>query len=112
MSRSLDQPIPEPSCDPTARLWEDEGGRLAGFAYVNRYQNLVDAFVVEKFTPTIESELIDWVVSAARRRNQEIGQSLTLSASALESDLSRQAFLERSGFEYQVESLHLDVPLA
>ena len=62
-------------------------GRLVGFAYVNRYQNLVDAFVVEKFTPAIETELIDWVVSAARRRNQEIGQSLTLAASALESEI-------------------------
>ena len=104
IAADLFEELADPDVQVTARLWEDEGGRLAGFAYVNRYQNLVDAFVVEKFTPAIESELIDWVVSAARRRNQEIGQSLTLSASALESDLSRQAFLERSGFEYQVES--------
>jgi len=104
IAADLYEELAETDVQVTARLWEDEGGRLVGFAYVNRYQNLVDAFVVEKFTPAIESELIDWVVSAARRRNQEIGQSLTLAASALESDLSRLAFLERSGFEYQVES--------
>ena len=104
IAADLFEELADPDVQVTARLWEDEGGRLAGFAYVNRYQNLVDAFDVKKFTPAIETELIDWVVSAARRRNQEIGQSLTLSASALESDLSRQAFLERSGFEYQVES--------
>ncbi|HSQ17170.1 MAG TPA: GNAT family N-acetyltransferase [Anaerolineales bacterium] len=104
IAADLFEELADPDVQVTARLWEDEGGRLVGFAYVNRYQNLVDAFVVEKFTPAIETELIDWVVSAARRRNREIGQSLTLAASALESDLSRLAFLERSGFEYQVES--------
>lgn len=104
IAADLYEELADPDVQVTARLWEDEGRGLVGFAYVNRYQNLVDAFAVEKFTPAIETELIDWVVSAARRRNQEIGQSLTLAASALESDLSRLAFLERGGFEYQVES--------
>ena len=104
IAADLFEELADPDVQVTARLWEDEGGRLAGFAYVNRYQNLVDAFVVEKFTPAIETELIDWVVSAVRRRNQEIGQSLALAASALERDLSRIAFLERSGFKYQAES--------
>ena len=63
IAADLFEELADPDVQVTARLWEDEGGRLAGFAYVNRYQNLVDAFVVEKFTPAIESELIDWVVS-------------------------------------------------
>lgn len=88
----------------TARLWENERRELAGFAYVDRWQNLVDVFTAREFTPEIETELIEWVIAAVQRRNQAKGTQQPLDASALASDLPRLAFLERHGFELQAES--------
>lgn len=88
----------------TARLWENDGRQLAGFAYVNRYQNLVDVFDAGEFTPAIETELLAWIVTAVQRRNWETGVSQVLAAGALESDRPRRAFLERNGFERQAET--------
>ena len=86
------------------RLWEDDRRQLVGFAYVSQYQNLVDVFEAGEFTPAIETEMVDWAVTAMQRRNQESGKTETLDASALESDLPRLAFLERHGFQRQAES--------
>ena len=104
IATDLFEELAEPETQVSARLWESDDGSLAGFAYVNRWQNLVDVFTAVEFTPAIETELIDWVVSAVQRRNQEEGLTLTLDASSLESDHSRLAFLERHGFERQAES--------
>jgi mycothiol synthase len=104
IATDLFEELAEPETQVSARLWESDDGSLAGFAYVNRWQNLVDVFTAVEFTPAIETELIDWVVSAVQRRKQEEGLTLTLDASSLESDHSRLAFLERHGFERQAES--------
>lgn len=87
----------------TARLWR-RGPTLAGFAYINRWQNMVDAFTACEFTPAVQAEMMDWLVGAARRRGQAGGEAQTLDASALESDGWRLDLLERFGFERQAES--------
>lgn len=87
----------------SARLWE-EGGRLLGFAYISRWQNVVDAFHEDAFSPAAQTEMMDWLVEAARQRNRVKGETLTLDASALEDDLPRRTLLERFGFVRQGES--------
>ena len=84
-----------------ARLWENEDGELVGFAYVNRWQNLVDVFTERAFTEAIEAEVIEWVIQTLR-----VSKTLRVSvdASALESDQARIDFLERHGFEGQAEA--------
>lgn len=104
IAADLYEELAEPEVQATARLWEDERRQLLGFAYVNRYQNLVDVFASGGFTSTLEMEMMDWVVTVVRRRNQEKGETQTLDASALESDLARLAFLERHGFARQSET--------
>lgn len=113
IATDLYEELAEVEAQVTARLWENDRGELIGFAYVSRYQNLVDVFDARAYTPALESELIAWVVSAVQRRNQEKGETQTLDASSLEDDWARLAFLERAGFERQEEtSLLLARPIA
>jgi mycothiol synthase len=104
IASDLYEELVDPETQAAARLWESERRELLGFAYVNRWQNLVDVFEAGELTPAIETELIDWAVSAVQQRNQEKGLVFTLDASALESDLPRLAFLERHDFKRQEES--------
>ncbi len=104
IASDLYEELADPEAQATARLWENEGGQLIGFVYVNRWQNLVDVFAASEFTPAIETEAMDWGTIAMQRRNQEKGQSQTLDAGARESDLARMALLERHGFERQAET--------
>ena len=69
---------------------------------------MVDVFdAAEPAAATLENEMMAWMVKAARQRNRARGVTLTLDASSLEDDLSRLAFLERSGFTRQEESSFL-----
>jgi ribosomal protein S18 acetylase RimI-like enzyme len=86
------------------RLWERDENELVGFAYVSRYQNLVDVFDARVSTVALESEMIDWAAQIVRLRNQTQGEDQTLDASTLEGDLKRLAFLEGHGFERLGES--------
>lgn len=104
IAADLHEELADPLVQASARLWEDTEQRLVGFAYVNRYQNLVDAFDVRFLTPSLEAELVAWAVAAVQERNQATGETQTLDASALESDTRRISFLERHGFTRQAES--------
>lgn len=106
--------------DPTVResvcLWENCRSQLTGFAYVSSYQNLVNVFDADLFSLDIENEVVNWAVAAIRQRNKQNNQDNPLDASAYESDLERQLFLERHGFERQEESSikmrrSLDLPI-
>jgi ribosomal protein S18 acetylase RimI-like enzyme len=99
IAADLYEELADPDVQITARLWENNQRRLAGFAYVSRYQNLVDVFDERQLTPALEAEMVAWAVAAVQRRSQQKGETQTLDASALESDLPRLAFLERHGFE-------------
>jgi ribosomal protein S18 acetylase RimI-like enzyme len=98
IAADLYEELADPEVQLTARLWENDRQELVGFVYVNRWQNMVDVFNARWFTPSIETELVNWAMTAVKRRNQEKNQNLPLDASALESDHPRQAFLERNGF--------------
>jgi ribosomal protein S18 acetylase RimI-like enzyme len=104
IAADLYEELADPDTQITARLWETPQRQLVGFVYVSRYQNLVDVFDERVFTPALEAEMMDGAVTAVRQRNQARGETQTLDASTLESDLSRTAMLERHGFERQAES--------
>lgn len=104
IAADLFEELAEPEVQASARLWEDKLGNLVGFVYINRYQNLVDVFTAGEFTPTLESRLLQWAVTAMQLRNRARGEAQTLDAGALASDRSRQAFLERHGFQRLEES--------
>ena len=101
IAADLHEELADPDVQITARLWETASQRLVGFAYVNRYDNMVDVFQAQDFTPEIELEMINWVVAAVQRRTHDKAEIHTLDASALESDSPRLAFLERHGFARQ-----------
>lgn len=103
IAADLHEELDDPDTQITARLWED-GGELVGFAYVSRWQNLVDAFDGARFLPEVQAELMDKMAAATRGRNRAKGETLTLDASAMEADLPRLALLERFGFTRQEES--------
>lgn len=98
IAADLYEELSEPEAQTAARLWL-AGGRMLGFATINRYQNLVDVFRQDDFTLALQAEMMDWLEQAARN------QSLTaLDASTLEDDAPRRAFLERFGFALLEES--------
>lgn len=103
IAADLYEELDDPDAQVSARLWE-EGGRLLGFAYISRWQNVVDAFDTEAFSPLVQAEMMDWLVEAARQRNRVKGETLSLDAGALEDDLPRRTLLERFGFVRQAES--------
>lgn len=112
IAADLHEELADPEVQVTARLWKT-GQELIGFAYINRYQNMVDVFVESEFTPARQAEMMDWLVTAARQRNQVQGETQTLDASALDDDLPRLEMLARFGFIPQAEtSLLLGCPLA
>ncbi len=104
IATDLYEELADPDVQATAGLWEDEAGRLVGFTYVNRYQNLVDVFDARLYTPALEGEMMAWTVAAVQRRNQDKGETQTLDASSLDDDLPRLAMLDRYGFVRQSES--------
>jgi ribosomal protein S18 acetylase RimI-like enzyme len=98
IAADLYEELSEPETQAATRLWHNNGA-LVGFAYVSQYQNLVDVFDKQVFTPTVEAEMMAWAVAATQQRNQTRGETLTLDASALDHDQPRLALLERHGFE-------------
>ncbi len=103
IATDLYEELDDPETQVTACLWED-GSELVGFAYVSRWQNLVDAFNEACFTPVVQVELMNQMIAATRARNRAKGEAQTLDASALADDLPRLALLERFGFNRQEES--------
>ncbi|GAP12713.1 acetyltransferases [Longilinea arvoryzae] len=103
IAADLYEELDDPAAQVSARLWE-AGNRLLGFAYISRWQNMVDAFWADAFSPAVQAEMMGWLVQAARQRNPARGEMLTLDASALEEDRSRLDLLERFGFLRQAES--------
>jgi mycothiol synthase len=103
-SADLYEELDDPDVQITVRLWENEHWNLVGFAYINRYQNLVDVFDTSIFNQDSENQMMDWIVTAARQRNQKRRVTLALDASCAENDLQRLVFLERQGFVRKTDS--------
>lgn len=103
IAADLYEELADPAVQASARLWVDDHQQLVGFAYVNHYQNLVDAFDAAWLSPEMEPELVAWALSAVKQRNIAHDENQILDASALETDLTRIEFLQRQGFERQPE---------
>ena len=99
----LYEELDDPEVQVTARLWYCDD-KLIGFAYINRYQNMVDVFNESELTTSLQQEMIEWLITRAKKRNLDKGESLTLDAAALENDHKRIAFLKHFGFALEDES--------
>ena len=89
------------------RLWFNAKGPV-GFAWVDPYNHLCFEFDPQSTDPGIESEIVDWGVSCARRAMQDRGASSTLNASCRGDDSVRMAFLKRHGFvDREIQTLHM-----
>ena len=58
IAADLYEELADPAVQATVRLWQDHSEQLVGFAYVNRYQNLVGVFDAARLSPHIGWEII------------------------------------------------------
>jgi len=95
------------------RLWEDEGGQLAGFAIVQGPWSTLDyGLGAEAREAGIEREIIAWGMERAQTIADRRRKPFTLFVEAREGDEERAALAEAHGFEggaYEV--LHLECVL-
>lgn len=104
IATDLHEELDDADARASVRLWENDEGELFGFSYVSSWQNLVDAFRENAFTPEVEREMISQAVRTVQNRNATSGSTDTLDASTLESDTHRKDFLLRHGFKQQTET--------
>jgi ribosomal protein S18 acetylase RimI-like enzyme len=114
-SVDLQEAMARPSIREKTRLWVDELGHLAAFAFVlEPYNNLIFE-VAPEAEHGIENQLIDWGMKSAVH-SSDPGVEDTLDTSCREDDLHRVAMLGRQGFR-QLEqntlqmALKLDQPI-
>ena len=82
----------------TVRLWQS-GHRLAGFAFVDDYNNLILAMDPELITDELETEIFAWGAFCMRERNLQTGRLDTLDASCSRDNIQRIRLLERHRFK-------------
>ena len=80
------------------RLWHNEAGQLAAFAFVDAYHNLNFELDWTASTPALETSLVNWGITCRRRSAAADESPLTLDASSPATHPDRLAFLERHGF--------------
>lgn len=94
-----------------ARLWR-EGEELAGFAFVDEYNNLQFEIEPEFETVRLIEEMVDWGIYLMQRRNQATGAKDTLDHCCGAEHALRIAALERLGFQRQeLRTLRYERPL-
>ncbi len=95
------------------RLWFTTSDRLAAFALVDQYNNLVFEFDPARTEAVFEAELLAWGVTCARRLHQTLDEAGALDASSRVDDVARIALLTRLGFiQQEGYSLHFQRALA
>jgi ribosomal protein S18 acetylase RimI-like enzyme len=88
------------------RLWSQDPGRLAGYAFVDDLSNLhweADPDLGDAF----EEALLEWAIAEARQAAQERQQSDPPGISCRSDDRRRIVLLEQRGFRGQPGALHL-----
>jgi mycothiol synthase len=89
-------------------LWEQKG-TLAGFAFVDDFNNLWFEISPSHRTCLLEDEIVMWGVECVCRSNQETSQNSSLDASFGSGDAWQITMLLRNGFEQgPVRSLHYE----
>lgn len=106
----LEELLSLPEVQARTRLWFDELGRLAGYAFVDELSNLYFEADPEMGS-AFEESLLDWVLAEARQAAQERQQSDPPGISCRSEDIRRMALLEKRGFTRQPGGLHLARPL-
>jgi len=93
-----------PDTQANTRLWEDDAGRLVGFAIVDvAFGNLLFE-IASQATGRIETHVIAWGVERIRHARREHDEPLTLDTSCRDDNTERIALLERHGFVPQEAS--------
>ena len=96
-SADLQEAMARSSIRERTRLWVDDRGHLAAFAFVlEPYNNLVFE-VAPEAELEIENKIITWGMKCATRPS-DLGAEDSLDTSCREDDLRRVALLERQGF--------------
>lgn len=97
-----------PVVQQNTRLWLDEQERLAGYAFVDHYQNLRFEFAEQHAPVDIVDEMVAWGETCLRRAMQASGAILTLDASCRADDETQIKRLEQHGFvRQQIRSLQM-----
>jgi len=100
-----------PEVQARTRLWLDEQGQLAGFAFVDELSNLY--FEADPGRGSdFEETLLDWAIAEARQAAQERQQSEPPGISCRSDQARLTALLERRGFCRQPGALHLSRALS
>ena len=86
-----------PSVRAATKLWL-RGGKIAGFAFVDDFNNLQFEIEPEHRSARLENEIIEWGVTCVKKRNAQTGEEHTLDASFGSDNTWQIALLERSGF--------------
>ncbi len=86
-----------PSVRAVTRLWLD-GGKIAGFAYIDDYNNLQFEIDPAARSTRLEDEIVEWGLTCVKKRNIETGIGNTLDACFDRKNSWQIALLERFGF--------------
>ena len=102
-----------PEVRQTIRLWQAPDGKLAAYALVDPYHNLVSDIHPELESITLEDEIVAWGVYCRLDVAPKGEQLPTLDCACRAGDLRRIAMLQRNGFQrLEVESIHLERDLS
>ena len=104
-----------PTVRATTRLWQ-VNEELAGFAFVDDYNNLRFEIAPEFHIKQLEDEIIAWGITGVQNRNAETGAHDTLDAAFSRDNSWQIALLERTGFVQASQrtlsyARSLDVPI-
>jgi len=94
----LQEALARPAIQAQARLWEDDGGQLVGFACVDADHKLLFEIAHEVRGSGIVAEMVAWGEACVRRDREAGDEDLTLDAGCRAEDGARIALLERHGF--------------
>jgi ribosomal protein S18 acetylase RimI-like enzyme len=104
----LQEAVARPFIQANTRLWEDAGGRLVSFAFVDEYRNLRFEIAPRAAGSDVESQIITWGEECLRKIRSKPDKEVTLDASCREDDAERVEILQRQGFKLQsIRSLHM-----
>lgn len=96
-----------------ACVWEDESGKLAGFAAWQKYWSVLDFFVRPgEQQQTVETEMLAWAETRFRELDQERGKPLPYWIEYRDDDVERQRVAEAQGYTLKEDAyVHMMHPL-
>lgn len=83
----------------TTRLWQADNGTLAGFAYLDDFNNLRFEIAAASRSEQLETAIIEWGVTCIKKRNADTGNTATLDACFSVENAWQISLLDKFGFE-------------